>query len=174
MTRLTCACGQTTLTLSGAPIITVDCCCTSCRAAAAQLQALPGAPQILGAHGETRFILQRKDRATLPDPKSMAELRLTPTSKTRRVVAACCNTPLFLEFSGGHWLSFYGALWPAGTAPRAEMRTMTGDLPDPSVLPADVPNARGQSAGFMGRLLLAWIAMGFRAPKIAVAGTLGA
>jgi hypothetical protein len=169
MTRLTCTCGQTALTLSGPPIMVVDCCCTSCRTAAAQL---PGGAKILGPHGETRFVLQRKDRVTLPPPEAMAEHRLTPGSKTRRVVATCCNTPLFLEFQGGHWLSLYGSLWPEAQRPAAEMRTMAADLPDPFTLPDDIPNSRRQSPRFMWNLLTAWAAMGFRAPRIAVAGKL--
>ena len=172
MTHLTCRCGKTAITLSGPPIMTVDCCCTSCRTAAAQLQALPGAPSILGPHGETRFAMQRKDRATLPAPAAMAAHRLTATSKTRRVVATCCNTALFLEFQGGHWISVYGSLWPTGTAPKAQMRTMARDLPDPGILPTDIPNSRSQSPRFIWNLLRAWIAMGFSAPKIAVTGTL--
>lgn len=166
MTQLTCTCGKTALTLSGPPIMVAACCCTSCRTAAAQL---PGAPKILGPHGETHYILQRKDRASLPAPEAMAEHRLTPKSKTRRVVTTCCNTPLFLEFQSGHWISVYASLWPQGTAPAPQMRTMTADLPDPSILPTDIPNSRSQSPRFMWNLLTAWVAMGFRAPKIAVA-----
>ena len=89
---------------------------------------------------------------------------------SRRVLAGCCNTPLFLEFSGGHWLSLYGLLWPASTRPAVEMRTMVSDLPDASVLPDDVPNLKTRSLRFYARLMKAWIAMGFRSPRIEVAG----
>ena len=170
MTTLSCTCGQTHITLSGPPIMTVDCCCNSCRSAAARLGALDGMPKTLGPYGETHFVLYRKDRVTLPDTVGMRAFRLTPASETRRVLAPCCATPLFLEFNGGHWLSLYGGLWPAGTAPKPEQRTMTADLPDPAVLPADVPNARSHSVRFMWKLLTAWIAMGFRAPKLDIQG----
>ena len=96
----------------------------------------------------------------------LKEFRLTPTSKTRRVVATCCNTPVFAEFHGGHWLSLFGCLWPKGTLPPLELRTMTGDLADASVLPNDVPNGKRQSFAFYAKLLGAWIAMGFKVPKI--------
>lgn len=167
MTTLQCICGQTTITVSGPPILAVDCCCTSCRTAALRLQTLPGVTALLGPHAETRYIHYRKDRVALPPPDRLRSFRLTPQSKTRRVLAACCNAPLFLEFTGGHWLSLYATLWPAGTAPPADLRSMTSDLPDPSVLPDDIPNARTQNARFMLGLLTAWIAMGFRIPKIA-------
>jgi hypothetical protein len=44
---------------------------------------------------------------------------------------------------------------------------MTSDLPAGSALPADVPNGKRQSFSFFVKLLGAWIAMGFRSPKIA-------
>lgn len=173
MTELSCGCGQTRLAVTGPPILAAACCCTSCRTAAARLQSLPGAAPILGPHGETQYVLYRKDRVALPDTRPMRAFHLSG-SKTRRVLAHCCATPLFLEFPGGHWLSLYAALWPAGTAPKAHLRTMVADLPDASALPDDIPNARSQSLWFMGRLLTAWIAMGFRAPKLDVKGVLDA
>ena len=73
---------------------------------------------------------------------------------------------MFLDFKGGHWLSLYAGLWPDDARPAVEMRTMAGDLPDPAALPADVPNMKNQGGPFMFRLLWAWIAMGFRVPKL--------
>lgn len=156
---LTCTCGQTRLTLTGPPILAVDCCCTSCRTAAADLK-IP-----LGPHGETPFVMYRKDRVTLPAPAAMTAFRLSPTATTRRILTTCCQTPLFLDFKGGHWLSLYAALWQ-GHAPPPQMRSMVSDLPDPTTLPNDIPNARTQNARFMFALLRAWVAMGFRSPKI--------
>nr|PZN27278.1 MAG: hypothetical protein DIU78_05535 [Pseudomonadota bacterium] len=169
-TRLDCRCGRVHLELRGAPILSTECCCNSCREAAERLRKLPGAPMLVTAHGATHFVLYRKDRVHLEDPGSvLKELRLTPQSKTRRVVATCCNTPLFLEFENGHWLSLYACLWPEGSRPAPELRTMTSDLPAGSPLPADIPNAKTQSFSFFAKLLGAWIAMGFRAPKVAIA-----
>ena len=53
-----------------------------------------------------------------------------------------------------------------------EMRTMTMDLPAGTALPGDVPNAKRQSFQFFVKLVRAWIAMGFRNPKISVNGAL--
>ncbi|RZT98084.1 GFA family protein [Rivibacter subsaxonicus] len=172
-TELSCACGQVRLEVEGTSIVNAGCCCNSCRAAGARLQALPSAPPILGPNGDTRFVLYRKDRIRfVQGAAKLKEFRLTPESKTRRVVATCCNTPVFLEFQNGHWLSLYGCLWPAGRLPALEMRTMTMDLPAGTVLPDDVPNASRQSVSFVLKLLGAWMAMGFRSPKIAVNGEL--
>jgi hypothetical protein len=122
---------------------------------------------VLTASGTTPFVLYRKDRVRfLKGADRLREFRLSPDAPTRRVIATCCNTPVFLEFQKGHWLSLYGGLWPAGTRPALEMRTMTSDLPAGTELPDDVPNGKRQSARFFAKLLGAWVAMGFRSPKV--------
>ena len=132
-------------------------------------RALPAARPILGEkNGGTRFVLYRKDRVRfIQGIDRLKEFRSTPEAKTRRVVATCCNTPVFLEFFNGHWLSLYGCLWQERTLPPLDLRTMIVDLPPGTPLPDDVPNNKRQSASFFAKLLGAWIAMGFRSPKIA-------
>lgn len=172
ITALACACGQVQLEAESAPIISTECHCNSCRAAGAQLEAAPAAPPILEANGGTRFILYRKDRVNfLKGAELLREFRLTPQAPTRRVIANCCNTPVFLEFENGHWLSLYSGLWPQGALPPPDLRTMTGDLPNDATLADDVPSGKRQTALFYAKLLRAWIAMGFKSPKISVNGT---
>lgn len=168
-----CACGQVQLRLEGPPIASVECLCSSCRTAGQVLETLPGSPQIVDDKGATAFVMQRKDRIeNVSGAQNLREFRLSPEAATRRVVAGCCNTPMFLEFSGGHWLSLYTAPWPEGARPPIEMRTMTGDLEDPSVLPDDVPNLKQHSPRFYALLLGAWIKMRFRSPKFEIKGEL--
>ena len=166
-TPLTCRCGRVGLELRGEPIVATACLCTSCRTAGKRFESLPGAPRVLDRHAATPFVLYRKDRvACSHGAELLREHRLTARSKTRRVLASCCNTPVFLEFSGGHWLSLYGTLFPPEVMPAIELRTMTRDLPEAAELPADVPNAKTQSFWFFRKLFAAWVAMGFRTPKI--------
>ncbi|WP_242109795.1 GFA family protein [Luteimonas aquatica] len=168
-TQLACACGHTRLAVDGAPILVSECLCDSCRKAAARLAALPGARTLLTAYGATPSAEYRKDRVRfLSGAERLGEFRLTPGAGSRRVVATCCNTPLFLEMKGAHWLSMYLPLWPEAMRPKAQLRTMTGDLPDASALPDDIPNLKTHTVSFYAKLLGAWIAMGFRNPKIAV------
>jgi hypothetical protein len=167
VTQLACRCGCVRLEVDGDPIITAECHCDSCRSAALRLETLADARPLLEPNGGTGFVLFRKDRVRfLAGSATLKEHRLTPKSGTRRVVATCCNTPIFLEFQAGHWLSLYAALWPAGARPALEVRTMTSDRAPSTPLADDVPNANRQSFSFMRKLLWAWIAMGFRAPKV--------
>jgi hypothetical protein len=170
-----CACGHTRLAVEGAPILVSECLCDSCRAAAARLAKLPGGSDILTSYGATPSAEYRKDRIEIVSgAESLREFRLKPEAGSRRIVATCCNTPVFLEMKGAHWLSLYLHLWPKDARPKATLRTMTGDLPDASSLPADIPNLKSHTVSFYMKLLGAWIAMGFRNPTITTAGTIDA
>lgn len=171
MMRLACRCRKVHLEVERAPIITAECHCNSCRAAANRLRKLPGAEPILEDNEGTRFVMYRKDRVHFVEGADLLkEFRLSPEAGTRRVVAGSCNTPVFLEFKGGHWLSLYEKLWPEGTAPRLEIRTMTGDRGNSPALDGHVPSGAWQTTRFYARLLGAWIAMGFKVPTIVVTG----
>jgi hypothetical protein len=171
LTRLNCRCGKVHLDVDRAPIITTECHCNSCRAAAERLAKLPGAAPMLEDNHGTRCVLYRKDRIRfVAGADLLREFRLTPDAGSRRVIAGCCNTPIFLEFKGGHWLSLYERLWPEGAAPRLEIRTMTDDRKDGPTLDDHVPAGGWQTTKFYARLLGAWIAMGFKSPDIAVNG----
>jgi hypothetical protein len=164
---IACRCGTVRLEVSGPPIIGAECYCTSCRTASGRIAALPGAPAFQNAEGGTPYALYRKDRVRfLAGIDRLRQYRLRPNAHTRRVVATCCNTPVFTEFASGHWLSLFATLWPPATRPAMQLRTMTSDLPPEIQLDDRLPNARTQTLGFFAALLGAWIAMGFRVPRL--------
>lgn len=167
-TQLACTCGKVRLDAGGAPIITTECHCNSCREAGALLAALEGAPASISQNGGTPFVMMRKDRVHFVAGTEHLKAYSLPGSSTRRAVATCCNTPVFLEFKGGHWLSLYKCIWPEDAMPPIELRTMTSDLADPAMLDDTIPGGKRQSLGFYAKLLAAWIAMGFRSPRVEV------
>lgn len=168
-TTLACACGQFHVEVTGDPIITAECHCTSCRSAAARLGALPPAFPMTAASGGVPYILYRKDRVRFPDgTANLAEFRLSDSAPTRRVLTTCCNTPVFTEFSSGHWLSLFAGLWPPQTRPQMQIRTQTGNAPAGTTLDDSLPAGGMVTAGFYARLLGAWIAMGFKVPNVDV------
>lgn len=172
-TQLNCKCGQVKLEVQGEPFLVSECLCTSCRAAALRLQKLPGLTDMLTSYGATGCADFRKDRVRiLAGADQLKDFRLSAEAGTRRVVASCCNTPIFMEMKGGHWLSIYLDLWPENERPKVELRTMVGDLDDASAVPNDVPNLKTHSVKFYGKLLAAWVAMGFKTPKFETGGTL--
>ena len=155
----TCQCGQTRITARDKPIVWADCYCTSCQAAGALFEAHLDAP-VLEADGSTRYVMYRKDRLHIEGMDHLRAHRLTPESTTRRLVATCCQSPMALDFTKGHWLSIFQARCDVDAPP--EIRTMAGDKRADVVLADDVPTYKTHSAWFMWRLMKAWAAMGFR------------
>jgi hypothetical protein len=136
-----CCCGKVALLARGRAIAAAVCYCASCR----QFRANPPNGSILDADGGTAVVLYRKDRVRcLKGEEYLDEHRLQALSKTRRVVATCCGTPMFLDFEPGYWMSVY--------------RSRFGDSA-PSI------TMKARSGRFMLKLLASWIAMGFQSPK---------
>jgi hypothetical protein len=165
-----CRCGKVKLEAVGRPILTASCYCASCQEAGRGFEQLPSAPPVLNADGGTDYVLYRKDRVRcVAGQEYLEEHRLKPDSPTRRVIATCCNSPMFLDFTKGHWLTMYRNRFPEG-APPVEMRLMTqhrrgGAALADNLLADDLPNYAGHSGKFMLRLIGAWIAMGLRRPE---------
>ena len=106
---------------------------------------MPGATPVLDDHDGTGFVMYRKDRVRCVRGEALlAEFRLTPDSPTRRIVAKCCNTAMFLDFTKGHWVSIY----------RGRVSPTIGNI------------AERKSRVFILDLIWAWAKMGFRTPKI--------
>lgn len=166
MTQAVCRCGQTKIALTGDPILNAICCCESCRTAAQGFERDLGAPRTVNAEGGVDYSSWRKDRVkVLEGGEHLKAFRLKPDSPTRRVVAMCCSSPMFADFTPGHWLSIFRGRLGEG-APKSSLRLMTRDMPAGSELPNDMPNYKSMPPLFLFKLIGSWAAMGFRRPKI--------
>lgn len=149
MNSVKCRCGLVELEVLGAPIVTTICHCSACQEAGRILETMPDAAPILDDGDGTPYALFRKDRVRCVGGRaSLREHRLKDGSPTRRVVAVCCNTFMFLDFTKGHWV------------------TIARDRIDNIQLLANAPHQKKQGFGFILRLMAAWGAMGFRTPRI--------
>jgi hypothetical protein len=147
--KVQCQCGKVQLEARGTPIVTTICHCSGCMEAGHILENIAGAAPILDANDGTSFELFRKDRVMcVSGADKLREHRLKDTSPTRRVVATCCNSFMFLDFTKGHWVSI------------AHDRIVQ----EGSVVVA--PSEGRQSFLFIARLMVAWATMGFRTPTI--------
>ena len=154
-----CSCGSVQFEAIGAPITSVVCYCESCQEGSRQIEALPNGRAVCDSDGGTAYVLYRKDRVQYSKGTPLLRgHKLKDESSTKRVVAACCSSPMFLEFEKGHWLSVYRRAL-RGDLPPLEMRVHTKSKPAGSVLPNDIPNYPAYSAKFMAKLFAAWVAM---------------
>jgi len=154
-----CACGDVRFRALGEPILSAACYCDDCQKGAVELEALPNAPPFRDADGGTPYLIYRNDRFSCTSGEErLADYRLTPKSPTRRVVASCCNTAVFLKFGPGHWVSAYRARFE-GDPPPLEMRTQTKFRQADEPLPDDVPNYQGFGTKLFGKLIAARVAM---------------
>lgn len=158
-TTARCSCGSVELRASGAPITSAVCYCESCQEGSRQIEALPNGRPVCDPDGGTAYVLYRKDRVERSKGSRLLRgYKLTEGSTTNRVVATCCDSPMFLDFKGGHWLSVYRTAL-RGDLPPVEMRVHTKSRCAGRDLPNDVPNYSGYSLKFMAKLFAAWIAM---------------
>lgn len=154
-----CACGGVALDVAGTPILGAACYCADCQEGGRRIEALDGAPAFRDAHGGSPYLLFRKDRVrTTRGGELLEDHRLDAASPTRRVVARCCNSAMYLDFTKGHWLSLYRARF-GEDAPPLQMRIFTREKAGEAALPDDVPNHLGFPLGFIARLMRARLAM---------------
>ncbi len=65
------------------------------------------------------------------------------------MIATCCDTPMLLDFTKGHWLSFYRGCLTGPVRP-LDMLVMTKDKPEGVTPPDDAPNYATHSKGRWG------------------------
>ncbi|HEY4296407.1 MAG TPA: DUF6151 family protein [Paraburkholderia sp.] len=160
-THMSCACGKVECEAIATPILTVVCYCDDCQRGSRQIDALPHAAPVLGADGGTAYVLYRKDRFKCTKGRELLrDLRLKEKSPTRRVVAECCNSAMYLDFEKGHWICAYRARFQE-IAPPIQMHIQTRFKPHPDRTSIDVPAYRTFPPRFFVKLLSARIAMFF-------------
>jgi hypothetical protein len=158
-----CSCGAVTLTLHGAPIVSLVCYCDTCQEGSRRIEALANAPAVREPDGGTAYVSYRKDRVTYTKGRELLiDVTLQQNPKTRRIVASCCNSAVLMRFDDArHWVSVYRTrLGP--NAPTIQMRICTSFLPGNVVLPNDVLSHRDYPGALIMKLLRSRLAMLFR------------
>jgi hypothetical protein len=121
-----CRCGAVEIGGWGDPLVVAACYCDDCQAASERLAASANGAPAARADGGTEFMVFRRDRiACMRDAENLQPMRLTAASKTRRMIADCCATPMYVSFDDKRpWVSALRAGFGAG-APPVEMRICT-------------------------------------------------
>ena len=141
------------------------CYCDDCQAAAERLAATANSPPAANADGGTEFMVYRRDRlACARGADRLQAMKLTGGSKTRRMIAGCCATPMYLAFDDKRpWASAFRA--PFGVdAPPVEMRICTRFRRSEAKAEDSLPSHPGYPPALFLRILAAWPRMLFSRP----------
>ena len=154
-----CACGTVEITLDTPPIAALSCCCDDCQAAAQHLEALPGAPGFREPCGGTPAVLFAKSALKITKGQDrLSAHRLRNGARTKRMVATCCNTFLYVGFDRGpFWVDVVSARID-GDAPNLRWRIQTRYLDAPP--PDDLANHPKYPQGLVWRIALAGVLAG--------------
>ncbi|MGL4497234.1 MAG: hypothetical protein ACRCUX_15585, partial [Beijerinckiaceae bacterium] len=101
-----CQCGSVVCEGSGEPILSAVCYCRDCQEGSRRIEAMPTAPTLRDPDGGTHYLTYRDDRfRCVAGAELLVPHRLKPKSATRRMVASCCNSGMFLKYEKGFWTS---------------------------------------------------------------------
>ena len=154
-----CACGAVRCEAVGAPIVTAVCYCDDCQRGGRIIEALPGAAKVLDEDGGSSYLTYRDDRfRCVAGEDKLVAYRLSERSPTRRMVASCCNSGMFLKFEPGFWVSTYRLRY-SGDLPPVEMRNQTRYRVSDRAIAADAPNFARFPVKLFVKLVAARIAM---------------
>ena len=160
-----CECGAVEVGAWGEPIIVNACYCDDCQTAAKQLIESGRAASAASADGGTEFMVFRRDRiACTRGAERLRAMKLADASKTRRMIAGCCATPMYLAFDDKRpWVSAFRASFGAD-APPVEMRICTRFRRSEESADDGAPSHPGYPPAMMIRILAAWPLMLFSRP----------
>ncbi|CAN3992404.1 hypothetical protein MCBRY_003230 [Methylocystis bryophila] len=116
---------------------------------------------MLDDDGGAPYLIYRDDRfRCVSGEELLVDRRLKPNSPTRRVVAGCCNSGMFLKFDPGFWVSSYRHRYE-GELPPIDMRTNVRRRQTQSPMPDDAPCYLSFPPKLFAKLIGARMAMFF-------------
>ena len=118
-----CRCGAVEIGAWSEPIVVAACYCDDCQAASERLAASANSAPLARADGGTEFMVFRRDRiACRRGAQNLQVMRVREATKTRRMVAGCYATPMYVSFDDKRpWVSAFRAGF-GPDAPPAQMR----------------------------------------------------
>jgi len=156
-----CQCGKVQCQSVGRPILSGVCYCDDCQAGTASVEMLDGAAKVSDEDGGNHYLTYRDDRFSCVKGAELLQAhQITPDAPTKRMVASCCNTAMFLKFSKGHWTSAYAKRF-GNYAPAVEMRTQTQFRKSILPMPDNAPSYRTFGIKLFWRLFTSRLAMLF-------------
>jgi hypothetical protein len=160
--RSSCACGRVRCEAFGKPIVSLVCYCEDCQEGARAIEALPNSARFRDADGGTPVLTYRDDRFRCSTGEDLLiGYLLREGAPTRRMVASCCNTAMFMKYAPGFWISGYRARFEDDNPPPLDMRIHIDRRRADAELPRDAPCYRGFPTRLFAKVVSARVAMLF-------------
>jgi hypothetical protein len=91
----------------------------------------------------------------------LKKYKIRESSAANRVIATCCNSPMFVSFDDGkHWIDLYRTRCEGDVTP-VQLRMCTRFKPEGCIIPTDVPQYSRYPVSLLVRLAIASAAMLF-------------
>jgi hypothetical protein len=152
-----CRCGAVELGAWADPIIVAACYCDDCQTAAERLAAFANEAPAVSADGGTELMVFRRDRIDCTrGQENLEAMRLTGATKTRRMIARCCATPMYAGFDDKRpWVSAFRASFGVN-APPVQMRICTRFKRSEEKAEDKLPSHPGYPPAMIARILAVW------------------
>jgi hypothetical protein len=138
----------------------VACYCDDCQEGARRIETLPNAARFRDADGGTPLLIYRDDRFECSSGEELLMgLKIKENAPTRRIVASCCNSAMFLKYEPGFWVSAYRVRFEGDDLPPLEMRIYIEHRRAETSIPKDAPCYQGSPLRLFAKGSSARIAM---------------
>jgi hypothetical protein len=155
-----CACGRVQCQAIGAPIVSLVCYCDDCQEGARNIEALPNAASFRDVDGGTPLLTYRDDRFRCSSGQELlVGYKIKESAPTKRMVASCCNSAMFLKYAPGFWVSAYRARFGGDDLPPIEMRDQIEHRRANTALPSDATRYRGFPIRLYAKVISARVSM---------------
>ncbi|WP_133648242.1 GFA family protein [Paraburkholderia flava] len=151
-----CQCGTVEISAWAQPMMVSTCYCDDCQAAGQRHAASGSSAPMSGADGGTEFMVFRRGSIACTRGADLLQpAKLTSHTKTRRMIASCCATPMYVAFDDKRpWVSAFRAPFGAD-APPVEMRICTRFRRAEEAVDDGVRSHSGYPPAMMVRILAA-------------------
>jgi hypothetical protein len=141
----------------GSPIVCAVCYCDDCQAGARQLEALGARTAFKDTLGGAPYMTFRDDAVRCVQGEELLHgVKLRDDAPTTRFIATCCQSPMYLKYAPGWWVSMYRDRFGDDAAP-VQFRSQTQHAQ--AALPRDIPTYRNFPPALLLRLLKARLGM---------------
>ena len=138
-----CKCGTVRYEATARPACNVVCYCDDCQSAGRVLVEESGCENPLDPDGGTSFsTFLEKDWKCVAGAEQVESHKLRENSPTTRFIASCCQTPIYLKYGPGFWVSTFRAPF-TNELPKLNWRIKTSHRTSSLPFPDDIARFKG-------------------------------